>query len=219
MKPFLKKRLRGFHKRFSHTNRTKILAEIIAQEMTSLTQGKRATVRCLDVGCGDLKLSSNIIDLYPNSSWYGVDIFPRPKEHDNKWERYKAFDGKNIPFSDNEFDVALLSDVLHHAKGDMTPLLNEVLRVANTVIVKDHFEFGFTSRQLLRLMDFIGNWGYNVNVPKKYFTKSSFLHLCTESGAKIISLKEGIELYNHLPIIKFITQPKWQFIAIIKLIK
>lgn len=48
-----------------------------------------------------------------------------------------VYDGRNIPYSDNEFDVALILTVLHHVK-DPINLLKEVKRVSRrTVIIED----------------------------------------------------------------------------------
>ncbi|MDO8686734.1 MAG: methyltransferase domain-containing protein [Candidatus Berkelbacteria bacterium] len=44
------------------------------------------------------------------------------------------FDGENIPFSDKEFDIALLLDVLHHSEKEEA-VISEAMRVAKKVIV------------------------------------------------------------------------------------
>jgi len=46
----------------------------------------------------------------------------------------KIFNGSHVPFRDKEFDVALLTDVVHHS-NDEEQLVREALRVANKVVV------------------------------------------------------------------------------------
>ena len=50
-------------------------------------------------------------------------------------------------------------------------VLQKLSKSSKTIIIKDHFEHGFFSRQLLRFVDFYANYGYGVDVPKKYFNK------------------------------------------------
>ena len=68
---------------------------------------------------------------------------------------------------------------------------------------------------MLKLMDIVGNWGYGISIPKRYFSKNSFNKIVEDAGLKIIELKVGIRLYDHLPIVKFVLRPKWQFIAVL----
>ncbi|MTI20812.1 class I SAM-dependent methyltransferase [Fulvivirga sp. RKSG066] len=215
MKTFLKKKLVSIHQKSSHVNRTTILSKEISEKIKDMPDLPES-ISCLDVGCGDLKLSGNIINHLPKTEWYGIDVFEPKDKSDPKWKRFKFFDGKHIPFDDNQFDIVLFSDVLHHADEDVPKLLQEAKRVSKYIIIKDHFEYGFVSRQFLRLMDFIGNWGYDVNIPKRYFTEAYFRELCETHTLQILSLQKGVALYDHLPIINKIAQDKWQFIAVLK---
>ena len=81
-----------------------------------------------------------------------LDTYPLPAEleADASWGKYREFDGRHIPFSNQEFDVALLCDVLHHDLNNAEQLLSEAARVARFIIIKDHFEYGWYSRQMLR---------------------------------------------------------------------
>jgi hypothetical protein len=63
-------------------------------------------------------------------------------------------------------------------------------------------------------MDFLGNWSYGVNVPKRYLTRDSFASLLSASQLELLSLSIGIELYQHLPIVRHFIDPRWQFIAV-----
>jgi len=66
-------------------------------------------------------------------------------------------------------------------------------------------------------MDFIGNWAYGIKIPKKYFTKESFLFFCAKNKLDCDIKISEIALYNHLPsIIRMISPPNLHFIAVLK---
>jgi SAM-dependent methyltransferase len=201
------------HKEASHGHRIEVLARRIALLISSKNL---VAEKCLDVGCGDFSLSDKVSQLTRSNRWYGVDLYEKPKIHSDKWENYRQFDGKALPFDDGSFDLALLSDVLHHASpNDQTSLIKETLRVSSLVVIKDHFEYGMISRFTLKTMDFIGNYGYGVSLPEKYFTRESFAELVATCGAKIVFEDCGIQLYDHLPILRNFIKPQWQFLALV----
>ena len=108
---------------------------------------------------------------------------------------------------------------LHEARRDLLQVhprddLNALV-VAQHVLVKDHFEYGPYSRAMLRLMDFVGNWGYGISVPERYFRRAEFVRLAGEQRLVITALDCGLELYDHLPLVGSLLRPRWQFIAVL----
>lgn len=211
-----KKALVGLHQSLSHGHRVDVLAQRIALHIESLVPQGRA--RCLDIGCGDMTLAETIQARAPHTDWRCIDVHALPAgfRNDARWKKYRRFDGRTIPHEDDEFDVALLCDVLHHAPEDAAALLKEAGRVARHVLVKDHFEYGAYSRTMLRLMDFVGNWGYGVSVPERYFTREGFVRLATEQHLTITALDSGLDLYEHLPGMGTLLRSDWQFIAVLR---
>lgn len=211
-----KKAVVGLHRTLSHGHRVGVLAERIALYVESLVPQGR--VRCLDIGCGDMTLAEAVEARGSRTDWRCIDVHRLPPElsADARWRKYRSFDGRTIPHADGEFDVALLCDVLHHAPRDAPRLLTEAARVARHVLVKDHFEHGLYSRTMLRLMDFVGNWGYGVSVPQRYFTRDGFTRLVREQGLRIARLDCGLDLYAHLPVARSLLRPHWQFIAVVR---
>lgn len=63
-----------------------------------------------------------------------------------------VYDGRNIPYSDNEFDVALVLTVLHHVK-DPISLMKEVKRVSKRIIVIEDIYSNNTQRGLVKFLD------------------------------------------------------------------
>jgi SAM-dependent methyltransferase len=206
-----------FHQRAAHPNRISKLAEQIGETIEELFAHSSTEIRALDVGCGDMSIAERIQSRNPRIQWTCTDIHELPQGYISspKWSKYRRFDGSTLPFPEHSFDVVLFSDVLHHCMDKAVALLQEALRVGSQVIVKDHFEYGWSSRQMLRLMDFIGNYGYGVKVPNAYFTQEKFREACHEAGARIIGLRVGIGLYADCPLVKYVLKNDWQFIAVL----
>lgn len=129
----------------------------------------------------------------------------------------------NIKFLKEEgckkkYNFGLVIDVLHHIgvqnKYEIDSALEPLVKKCDQIIIKDHFEYSIFSRILLRLSDFVGNYSYDVDIPKKYFDKKNFNQLILRN-----ELYE-IKRINNLRVIKkiwlFFSNPKMQFISILK---
>lgn len=86
------------------------LKSITKNELISLSMEQGVFKRVLDVGCGE-----QIYRKYVSCQEYvGIDV--EQSGHcplDRKVDRF--FDGENIPFQDDEFDLVLCTEVLEHA--------------------------------------------------------------------------------------------------------
>ncbi|MEM6719531.1 MAG: class I SAM-dependent methyltransferase [Bacteroidota bacterium] len=211
-KSVVDKLLIKFHRNASHGNRIEILSALFIQEIHALPIEKDTEISLLDIGCGDMTITNILAQDGTNIECTGVDIYPNTKN----WKNYVAFDGKTLPFENKSFNVILFSDVLHHDAEHMQQLLQEAKRVADFIIIKDHFEYGFFSRTLLQLADIIGNYGYGVSIPKRYFTKKRFQAILQEVQLQEIKNICPIYLYNHLPLVKYVFKGKYQFVSVIR---
>ena len=205
------------HKKVSHSHRIAVLADRFARELAQLPRASSDRMTVLDVGCGDMTLADAISERVPSIEWTCVDIHPCPSElkaSDARWKRYNQFDGERLEFPAGTFDAVLFSDVIHHVpEGQRAGLLAGAARVGRAIVIKDHFEYGRWSRAVLRAMDFLGNYGYGVSVPKRYFRRDEFLALCAGAGLQVTDVDDGIRLYEHLPVLRTILSPRWQFLA------
>jgi len=117
-----------------------------------------------------------------------------------------------------KYDFALVNDVIHHMgiqnEKLIINLLNDLLTKSKIVFVKDHFQQGFFSNTIIRIMDFLGNYFNDVNVPTTYYSKKSFENLIKKTDGKIIEKIFEIKLYpDYLPLV---SNPKFNFAYLIK---
>ena len=132
--------------RFVQSHRSLALAQRIALHIESLVPQGRA--RCLDIGCGDMTLVEAIdaADAATRRARTGrcIDVHARRRCPSFATTRVGASTASSTAarfhMRDDEFDVALLCDVLHHAPEDAARLLAEAGRVARHVLVKDDFD-------------------------------------------------------------------------------
>lgn len=190
---------RAAHRRFIQRPRTRRLASTLAELA-------RPAQQLLDIGAGHGALGLEIANLL-GASIRGVDVLVQPDAAID----VTAYDGRTLPFDDATFDVALLSDVLHHAT-DPLQLLREALRVSRQgVVVKDHFCFGPRSRLMLVGMDLVGNRPYGVHVTGRYFSPEAWLALCDAAHATTSALVWPLDV--HAPLVRTITRSELQFAA------
>lgn len=158
--------------------------QVLARHFAALMP---ATVRVLDVGCGDGAIDFLIQQLKPEVSIDGIDVLVRPFTR----IPVKPFDGTHIPYADNSFDAVMFVDVLHHTP-DPLALLREARRVAKAIIIKDHLCEGFLAAPTLRFMDWFGNAHHGVALPYNYWSEvqwnKAFRTLGIVPAQKITSL-------------------------------
>lgn len=207
----------SLHQRLSHNHRVRILGDSCATLLQDAFEQR--PLQCLDLGCGDQQVSRTIAARLPNSRWLACDLYEPPTavETDSDWGNYSKMTDGTLPFADGTFDVVMLCDVLHHVERDrQAGLLREAARVGRHLLIKDHFARGAYSRTMLRLMDLMGNVPYGVRVPATYFTPTVFDALTGEAALCRLGRLEGIDLYRHLPILRWLVSPRWQFIELLK---
>lgn len=84
----------------------------------------------LDVGCGDGNSADLFAEWAPEIRWVGVDIAHSPEVNARTRSdlEFHTFDGTELPFSDNSFDLVYSSQVLEHVRHPGA-LLKDIFRV------------------------------------------------------------------------------------------
>jgi len=124
----------------------------------------------LDLGCGDGRLGSRVLEMRPDLTWLGGDTMSRLAAQIPAFQ----YDGHRLPLPDDSVDSVVIVDVLHHTE-DPAPVLEEAARVArHWIIVKDHLREGFLAEGTLRFMDWVGNARHGVALPYNYLDRSEW---------------------------------------------
>jgi ubiquinone/menaquinone biosynthesis C-methylase UbiE len=91
----------------------------------------KATVsKVLDLGCGDGGSFEQLSAIFPNLDYHGVDIEQSPEVSRRKRTdlRFESYDGVNLPFGDDAFQMIFCKQVLEHVRFP-DQLVEEVSRV------------------------------------------------------------------------------------------
>ncbi len=178
------KAIEHIHERYIHTRRIRVLSE-------TLIPWIQPNACVLDVGCGDGLLSQRIALARSDLTLEGTDVLIRNKTH----IPVKPFDGWKLPYSDNQFDIVMFVDVLHHTNDPMA-LLFEAARVASVcVLIKDHLLEGFLAGPTLSFMDWIGNAHHQVALPHNYWPLKKWEEAFTAANLKVNQWTQKIPLY------------------------
>jgi len=135
--------------------------------------------RILDVGSGDCTIARGL-----ERDGYEVTLLDVVDKSVHKGLRPIIYDGKNIPFDDNSFDVALLITILHHTKEPIK-VLEEATRVAPRIIVMEDIYKGLFQKYITFVMDSVLNgefWGH----PHMNMTGKEWEGVFDRLGLKII---------------------------------
>jgi hypothetical protein len=174
-------------------------------------------INLLDYGCGTMSFSSQLKKDGLISSFIGVDVYVKPSSLKNSacYDNYIQITTDNFEDNLGKFQLCLLIDVLHHIpEEDHKKTLMALTKVSDYILIKDHFEFGFFSRCLLRLADWFGNYAYGVSVPKRYFNKKRWNNLIKSTGLTEEVMKINVKV--HSGIFGIIIPPRHHFISVLK---
>lgn len=191
-----------------------LYAALVA-EITAIDALKSAPIRLLDYGCGVMSFSAALARDGIIADFVGMDRFAPPAENaDPIWQHYRQLPPTGIATVTERFDLTIIIDVLHHADAaERATILRHLASISRFVLVKDHFEHGFCSRQLLRLADWFGNYAYGVNVPDRYFDIAQWEALVKEAGLTEIRRVDAVRVHNGL--FGLLMPPRYHFMALV----
>jgi len=216
----IKKFLGNFRKVILQNVREKVLAEEYFKIIKNLKIKKN--IKILDYGSGfEPEIILNLYTILKKKNFKPEIIccdfynFQQLSKLNNNTKKIKFVNLKDLE-DIKKFDVSILSDVLHHVgveKKEIDIIFKKLLKNSKFTILKDQFETNFFTRSILRIMDFIGNYYNNVEIPKKYFTKHGL-----EKKLKILKINitkkfTSISIYPRYFL--FFSNPKLQFIYIL----
>jgi len=157
----------------------------IARLLPMLQQGQSI----LDIGTGNGAVCQMLMEK-------GFHVTPADIRNKSRFPKVKPvlFDGENLPFAENSFEICLLLTVLHHAhKPDQ--LLQEAVRVSSTylIIIEDVYTNAF-QKYLTFFMDSLVNLEIK-NHPHNNRTSKQWEQAFDRLGLKIIRKEEKAFLW------------------------
>ena len=193
-------------------DRIKRLSLVMIKISKEIYKKNKKKINILDFGCGSMEISKKLEKLSYVKKIVGVDTFSgKFKTKKMQYIQYDEFFKKNK----KNFDLIIAVDVLHHIGIDKShKTLKKLSKYSKNIIIKDHFEYGFFSRQLLRFVDFYANYAYDVNIPKRYFDYMSWKKTIRKSNLKEIKLINSFQ--QHDGFFNFILNRKHHFVSHLK---
>ena len=148
--------------------------------------------KILDVGLGSGTLSCFLKN--KNYNITGVDVVNLSLYSDIQ---PKLYNGKKLPYKDNEFDVALLISVLHHCgtNYENQKVLTEAMRVAKKVIfIEDSFR-NELERKVVSITDQVANWEFWKH---QYLTNEEWFQFIHKMGWHTVFAKQYDQFAFHM---------------------
>ena len=178
----MKELYEGYYEQEVEQKRT-LSARDSFHEIKKVTRGQTYE-HLLDVGTGDGAVIQEIDDSSFVKKISAVEISnsgiqATEKRNLKKLVDIKAFDGYEIPYPDNSFDIAMAIYVLEHVEHERM-FLREIARVANELVISIPLEHTFRIRRARMAGKAIGH----VN----YYTLETFRNILETSGLEVVNL-------------------------------
>ena len=158
--------------------RTRRLAALVASQL-------RDGEEVLDVGCGSLAVGRAVCESV-KVHWTGIDTV----DYNETNLTFRRYDGRQIPFANDQFDVVLLSFVLHHC-ADSLAILDEVCRVTRSRVIvgEDVIRNRSWSLFLAKVHDFLANKLVepDVELPYAFHTQTEWSQIFHARNLEVIA--------------------------------
>jgi SAM-dependent methyltransferase len=194
--------LEAIHKPI-YNRRISVLADMI---VSHLKDGDRI----LDIGCGYGMLGKAVLshkDCPSGVSYRGLEKSKRGNEAIEVIEHKSG----PLPFPDQEFDIVILADVLHHDEAEDF-LIGEAARIAKRrLLIKDHKPEGVLGHWRVCFLDWAANDPHGVKCLYRYHTTPEWHTIFEKQGLVPKDEKVSIDIYP--PVFNMIFGKKLHYFA------
>lgn len=89
--------------------------------------------KCLDIGCASGYMISQIATLYPQSEYFGIDVYDKAISYARKHYlhiKFQVASADKLPFKNNSFDLIICYETIEHVEHPLE-CLKEMRRILN----------------------------------------------------------------------------------------
>lgn len=177
-----------------------------------ITRHLRPKDKILDIGSGSGALGKAILEhpgCPPEVKLLGLEKFRRGNEDIETIE----FDGHIIPVGNEDYEITILADVVHHEENPER-LVKEAVRVTRRcLIVKDHTPRGFLGYSRTCILDWAANNPYGVKCLYRYLSIDEWRENFRKLNLTIVEELTTIDLYPFF--FNYIFGKKLQYFAVL----
>lgn len=141
----------------------------------------------LDIGCSNGENTVAVKDKLKLGNAYGIDVdsFAGKKIVPLKGFTYKNYNGVNIPFKSNSFDLVTMFQVFHHVEKPVKLLkeIHRVLKPNGILFMREHNKINNVTSQLYYLEHLFYALFYD-NTPYPIFIKNYYEHYYSKKNLK-----------------------------------
>ena len=138
----------GANSRYFARLKVQLLAEL----------GLRGPFHLLDLGCGDGETAAAIPDFFSDVTVDGIDVSKQSiqvaQHRELPFAHFQVYNGTDIPFPDQQFDVVFVAGVFHHVDPSFhLALLQEISRVlkpGGQLFIFEHNPWNPATRYLVK---------------------------------------------------------------------
>ena len=154
--------------------------EKMVKEIEEFVLGQKV----LDLGCGSGIFGKKISEKLKKEVM-GIDVIDKRVYPIT----FQIYDGKNIPFSNDYFDVVIIAFVLHHTK-DPISILKEAKRVGKRIIIFEDLSEGILGKVYCFLHWITWNLFFGKSPNFNFYTTKEWKEIFKNLGLKLISEKD-----------------------------
>ena len=140
------------------------------------------TTSMLDIGASDGRIAARVARELGAEHVQGVDVERQP----DPTIEVSTYNGRELPFADETFDLVTIVDVLHHADDPEASSASAPRAPAHgRVVIKDHLRTSRWSSWVLLAMDNSSNFSVHELANGRYLSTIEWVNLIAASGGHI----------------------------------
>lgn len=138
----------------------------------------------LDIGCGTASIAK-VIKKEKGAKLTLVDV-----QYNPICDQYPVtiYDGRNLPFADNQFSVSLITSVLHHSHDPLRVIAEAARVTSDKIIIMEDVFTDLRGKIITFIGDCLVNW--EIHSPHNNLTTKEWLKVFKIKKLAVVNLEE-----------------------------